>query len=77
MADAGRAVALPARYRHGDEETWADLASGKITGSSAAAAGGLVTTGNPQATARLRKILSRRRVLAEAEATIQGVRDRG
>jgi DNA-binding HxlR family transcriptional regulator/putative sterol carrier protein len=60
-----------------DEETWADLASGKVGGSSAAAAGALAITGDAQATARLRKILSRRRLLAEAEATIQGVRDRG
>ncbi len=60
-----------------NEETWADIASGKITGSSAAAAGALELTGDPQATARLRKIFSRNRVLAQAEATIKGARQRG
>ena len=55
-----------------DEETWADIASGKITGSSAAAAGALELAGDPQAAARLREIFSRRRVLARAEATING-----
>jgi DNA-binding HxlR family transcriptional regulator len=54
-----------------DEETWADLASGKITASTAAAAGTLELTGSPQALARLRRILSRRQVLARAEATIK------
>jgi putative sterol carrier protein len=60
-----------------DEETWADIASGKITGSSAAAAGALTLTGDPQAAARLRKIFSRSRVLAQAEATINGARQQG
>jgi DNA-binding HxlR family transcriptional regulator/putative sterol carrier protein len=59
-----------------DEETWADIASGKITGSAAAAAGALKLTGDPHAAARLRKIFSRRRVLAQAEATINAVRQR-
>jgi DNA-binding HxlR family transcriptional regulator/putative sterol carrier protein len=55
-----------------DEETWADIASGRITGSSATAAGALALTGDPQAAVRLRRIFSRSRVLAQAEATIKG-----
>ncbi len=53
-----------------DEETWADIASGKITASSAAAAGVLTVAGDPQAAKRLGQIFSRNRVLALAEATI-------
>jgi DNA-binding HxlR family transcriptional regulator/putative sterol carrier protein len=59
-----------------DEETWADIASGKITGSSAIATGALTLTGDPHAAKRLRKIFSRNRVLAQAEATINGARQR-
>lgn len=54
-----------------DEETWADLAAGKVTASSAAAAGSLELVGDAQAVARLRKVLSRHRVLNQAEATIK------
>src|SRR4051795_9676941 len=39
-----------------DEESWADIVSGKITTSSAVAAGGLTVAGDPQAMKRLRKI---------------------
>jgi DNA-binding HxlR family transcriptional regulator len=53
-----------------DEETWADIASGKITASSAAATGALSITGDPQAVKRLRKIFSRHHMLARAEATV-------
>jgi DNA-binding HxlR family transcriptional regulator/putative sterol carrier protein len=53
-----------------DEETWADIASGKITTSSAAATGALTFAGDPQAAKRLRKIFSRNQMLAQAEATI-------
>ena len=53
-----------------DEETWADIASGKIRFSSATAAGALSVTGDPQAVKRLRKIFSRIPMLAQAEATI-------
>jgi DNA-binding HxlR family transcriptional regulator/putative sterol carrier protein len=60
----------PAAVLTTDEETWADLASGNITGSSAAAEGALAITGDPEAARRLRRILSRRIVLAQAEATI-------
>jgi DNA-binding HxlR family transcriptional regulator len=51
-----------------DEETWADIASGKISGSSATASGALSVAGEPQAFNRLRKIFSRRQMLAQAEA---------
>ena len=60
-----------------DEETWADVASGKITGSSAAATGALTVAGDPQAAKRLRKIFSRSQMLARAEATINGARQQG
>jgi DNA-binding HxlR family transcriptional regulator/putative sterol carrier protein len=55
-----------------DEDTWADIASGKITASSAAAAGSLKVVGDPQAAKRVGKILSRNQVLAQVEATISG-----
>jgi putative sterol carrier protein len=55
-----------------DEGTWADIAAGNVTGFAAAAAGALKLTGDSQAVARLRKIFSRGRVLALAEATISG-----
>jgi DNA-binding HxlR family transcriptional regulator/putative sterol carrier protein len=60
----------PAAVLTTDEETWADLASGKTTGSSAAVKGALAITGDPEAAQRLRRILSRRSVLAQAEAII-------
>jgi DNA-binding HxlR family transcriptional regulator/putative sterol carrier protein len=52
-----------------DEETWADIASGTIRFSSAAATGALTVVGDAQAVKRLRKIFSRNRMLAQAEAT--------
>jgi DNA-binding HxlR family transcriptional regulator/putative sterol carrier protein len=60
-----------------DEETWADIVSGKITASSAAARGGLTVAGDPQAAKRLGKILSRDPLFAQAEATINGARQQG
>ena len=51
-----------------DEETWADLATGKARFSSATAAGALSVDGDPQAVERLRKIFSRNHMLAWAEA---------
>jgi DNA-binding HxlR family transcriptional regulator/putative sterol carrier protein len=60
-----------------DEETWADIASGKITASSAAATGALTVVGDPQAAKRLRKIFSRSQMLAHAKATINGARQQG
>jgi putative sterol carrier protein len=60
-----------------DEDTWADIASGKITATSAIATGALTLTGDPQAAKRLRKIFSRHKVLAEAQATVEAARRRG
>ena len=60
-----------------DEETWADIASGKITASSAAATGALTVAGDPQAAKRLGKIFARNPVLAQAEETITGARQQG
>ena len=60
-----------------DEETWADIVSGKITASSAAATGGLTVAGDPEAAKRLRKIFARDPMLAQAQATIDPVRPRG
>ena len=54
-----------------DEETWADVVSGKITTSSAAATGALSIAGDPQAWNRLRTIFSRNQMLAQAEATVE------
>ena len=60
-----------------DEETWADIASGKITASSAAATGALTVAGDPHAAKRLRKIFSRSQMLAHAKATLGGGRQQG
>jgi putative sterol carrier protein len=51
-----------------DEDTWANVASGRITTSSAVAAGTLTVAGDPQALERLRKIFSRRHMLSSARA---------
>jgi DNA-binding HxlR family transcriptional regulator/putative sterol carrier protein len=53
-----------------DEETWVDIASGKIAASSAAATGALTVAGDPQAAKRLRQIFGRKHMLAQAQATI-------
>ena len=53
-----------------DEQTWADIASGKITASSAAATGALTVAGDPEAAKRLRKIFAPEPMLAQAQATI-------
>jgi DNA-binding HxlR family transcriptional regulator/putative sterol carrier protein len=47
-----------------DEQTWADIVSGKITASSATATGALTVAGDPQAGKRLGKIFSRNQLLA-------------
>jgi DNA-binding HxlR family transcriptional regulator/putative sterol carrier protein len=52
-----------------DEETLADIASGTITASSAAATGALTVLGDPEAAKRLRKIFAREPMLAQAQAT--------
>jgi len=57
-----------------DEETWADIASGKITVSSATARDALAVTGDRQSAKRLRKILSRTAMLAQAKASAHGAR---
>src|SRR5918997_1904880 len=51
-----------------DEETWADIASGKVSASSATATGALGVAGDPQAVKRLGKIFARNQILARAEA---------
>jgi DNA-binding HxlR family transcriptional regulator/putative sterol carrier protein len=51
-----------------DEDTWADIASGKISASSAAATGAMTVAGDPQAVKRLGKIFARNQMLARAEA---------
>jgi DNA-binding HxlR family transcriptional regulator len=53
-----------------DEETWVDIASGKITASSAAAAGALTVAGDAEAVKRLRKIFAREPMFAQAQVTI-------
>ena len=47
-----------------DEETWANVVSGKITASSAAATGALTVAGDRQAARRLGKIFPRDQLLA-------------
>lgn len=56
-----------------DEQTWADLASGQLTGSAAIAQSRLEISGAADAVARLSKIFSRSRVLGQAEAMLTGV----
>jgi DNA-binding HxlR family transcriptional regulator/putative sterol carrier protein len=51
-----------------DEETWADIASGKISASSAAATGAMTVAGDPQAVKRLRRIFARKQMLAPRPA---------
>jgi DNA-binding HxlR family transcriptional regulator len=55
-----------------DDETWADIASGKVTVSSAASTGTLTIAGDPEAASRLRKIFSRSQMLAQVEAAGSG-----
>jgi DNA-binding HxlR family transcriptional regulator/putative sterol carrier protein len=57
-----------------DEKTYADIAAGKTTASSAVSAGTLAFSGDAQAVKRLRKIFSRSRMLAHAKATTGGAR---
>jgi DNA-binding HxlR family transcriptional regulator/putative sterol carrier protein len=49
-----------------DEETWVDIAAGKSTASSAAAAGALTVAGDAEAAKRLRKIFAREPMFAQA-----------
>jgi len=54
-----------------DEETWQDIASGKVTATSAAAAGALTVAGDPEAAKRLRRIFAREPMLAQAQAAVE------
>jgi DNA-binding HxlR family transcriptional regulator/putative sterol carrier protein len=62
----------PAATLTTDEETWADVVSGRVTVSSARAAGALTVAGDPQAAERLGAILSRSTILAQAQAAGAG-----
>jgi DNA-binding HxlR family transcriptional regulator/putative sterol carrier protein len=57
-----------------DEETWAEIASGKVSCSSARYTGALSVAGERQAVKRLRKIFSRNHMLAQAETAALGAR---
>lgn len=59
-----------------DDDTWADLASGKTTASTAAAVGRLTVDGDPQAVRRLARIFSRSRLFAQAEGIVKTARRR-
>jgi len=52
-----------------NEDTWADLAAGKIEGAAATATGALTLVGDPRAAKRLEKIFSRRQLLGPADVT--------
>ena len=71
----GRATS-PAVTLTTDEKTWADIASGTSTASSAAATGALTLAGKPDAIARLGSIFSRTHVLAHAETIVQAATQR-
>ena len=58
-----------------DEDTWTDIGSGKIRFSSALATGAVTITGDAHAAKRMRKIFSRRHMLAHAEAATNGARE--
>jgi DNA-binding HxlR family transcriptional regulator/putative sterol carrier protein len=60
-----------------DDETWADIAAGKITASAAAATDALTVAGDPQAVKRLGRIFSRSQMLTQVEATTSGDKQRG
>jgi DNA-binding HxlR family transcriptional regulator/putative sterol carrier protein len=66
----GRA-ATPAVTITTDQETWADMASGRTTTSAAAAGGALTIAGDRPALDRMARILSRRTVLAQADEIVQ------
>jgi DNA-binding HxlR family transcriptional regulator/putative sterol carrier protein len=53
-----------------DEETWADIASGKTVASSAVATGALTVAGDPRAVKRLGKIFSRSQMLGQARTAV-------
>jgi DNA-binding HxlR family transcriptional regulator/putative sterol carrier protein len=59
-----------------NEETWADIASGKTSASSAAATGALTVAGDRQAAKRLGGIFSGTRMLSQAAALNAGRKQR-
>ncbi|HEV2813226.1 MAG TPA: winged helix-turn-helix transcriptional regulator [Solirubrobacteraceae bacterium] len=65
--DDGRAPD-PAVTLTTDEDTWADIVSGRITASAAVATGALRVEGDRQAAKRLGRIFGRDRIFAQAEA---------
>jgi putative sterol carrier protein len=69
----GRA-AHPAVTVTTDDDTWADLASGKTTAVTATAAGALTVDGEPRAVRRLRRIFSRSRLFAQADGIVRSAR---
>jgi DNA-binding HxlR family transcriptional regulator/putative sterol carrier protein len=58
-----------------DEDTLAEIMSGTITASSAAAGGALTVAGDRQAAKRLGRIFSRNQILAQAHAAVTGPRE--
>lgn len=62
-----------------DEQTWADMASGRTTASAAAASGSLTLAGDRAAARRLAKIFSRSTLLAQAHDIVNSMKvpDRG
>jgi DNA-binding HxlR family transcriptional regulator/putative sterol carrier protein len=60
-----------------DEETWADIASGKTKASVAAENGSLTIAGDPEAAKRLRKIFSRKQLLGRPRPAGAGLRRQG
>jgi DNA-binding HxlR family transcriptional regulator/putative sterol carrier protein len=60
-------VADPAVVVTTDDDTWADVVSGRTTASSAVAAGALTIAGDPQAWKRLRRIFARNQMLADSK----------
>jgi putative sterol carrier protein len=51
-----------------DEETWADVSTGKTPASLAVAAGSLKVSGDQRAVKRLGRIFSRKQILSRANA---------
>ena len=60
----------PAVTLTADDETWADIVSGRITESAAVAKGALTVEGDRRAAKRLGRILGHDRILAQAEASL-------
>jgi len=59
-----------------DEQTWADLASGRTTAHEALAAGTLTLTGDSRPLERLARIFSRSTILAQADKIVKARRQR-